>query len=167
MRITRVGLGLALVSMSCAFNPPPVLVEGTPGEVATLTGEWVGEYHSVETGRSGSIWFKLDAGRDTAFGDVVMIPAGSAAPQYPPTMSDASAQMRRSQALSIHFVSVAGNRVIGTIDLYPSPDCECELLTRFEGELRGDRIAGAFTTQHSGHQMAPQKGTWWVKRKTP
>lgn len=166
MTINR-AVSLAMASMACAVNPPPVLVEGGPSDLATLAGEWVGEYHSVETGRSGSIWFKLEPGRDTAFGDVVMIPGGTAPLQNPATLSEANAQTRRSQAIGIHFVRVSGNRVIGTIDLYESPEGECVLLTRFEGELHANRIAGAFTTDHSRHEMAPQEGTWWVKRREP
>jgi len=40
-----------------------------------LTGEWAGDYSSVESGRSGSISFTLRAAGDSAFGDVVMIPS--------------------------------------------------------------------------------------------
>jgi hypothetical protein len=165
MRIT-LGWSLVLASMACALNPPPVPIVGSTKEVGTLVGEWVGEYQSVETGRSGSIWFKLEAGRDTASGDVVMVPAGATALRNMPPVAETTVPARRSQSLTIRFVRVSGDLVMGTIDLYPSPDCECVLLTRFEGEHRGDRIAGSFTTQHSGHEMAPQKGTWWVKRKT-
>jgi hypothetical protein len=164
MRVT-LKWGLALASIACAVNPPPVPVTGAASEVSALAGEWLGEYQSVETGRSGSIWFKLEAGRDTAFGDVLMVPTGAAAMHHTPTGAEAATQMRHSQNLSIHFVRVSGERVMGTIDLYPSPDCECVLLTRFEGVLQGDRITGSFLTQHSGHEIAPQKGTWWVKRK--
>ena len=157
--------GLALAVTACAMNPPPIPVSGAVPEVSALAGEWLGEYQSVETGRSGSVWFKLEAGRDTAFGDVVMVPSGVRAMHHTPTGAESAAQMRQSQYLTIRFVRVSGHRVMGTIDLYPSPDCECVLLTRFEGVHQGDRISGSFTTQHSGHESAPQKGTWWVTRK--
>lgn len=157
--------GLALAVTACVMNPPPIPIAGAAPEVSALAGEWIGEYQSVETGRSGSVWFKLEAGRDTAFGDVLMVPTGVAGAYHAPTGAEAAAQMRQSQHLTIRFVRVSGQRVMGTIDLYPSPDCECVLLTRFEGVHQGDSIGGSFTTQHSGHEMTPQKGTWWVKRK--
>jgi len=161
----KLGWSLALVSMSCALNPPPVPVVGASRDVGALAGEWTGEYHSVETGRSGSIWFTLEAGRDTALGDVVMVPTGTVASRNVPMGAEQHMAARQSQALTIRFVRVSSGLVTGTIDLYPSPDCECVLLTRFEGEQKGDRISGSFTIQHSGHESAPQKGTWWVERK--
>lgn len=162
----KLGWSLALVGIACALNPPPVPVEGPSRDVSALVGEWTGEYHSVETGRSGSIWFKLEAGRDTALGDVVMVPVGAVASHNAPMGAEQHmAAARQSQALTIRFVRVSGGLVTGTIDLYPSPDCECVLLTRFEGEQKGNRISGSFTIHHSGHDSAPQKGTWWVERK--
>ena len=163
MRIT-LAWGLALAGTACALNPPPVPVTGSPHERSTLEGEWIGEYRSVETGRSGSIWFKLDAGRDTALGDIIMVPLNASPIRTQPTVAESPVTMH-PQPLSIRFVHVSGNSVIGTIDLYQSPDCGCVLITRFAGELTRDSIAGTFTSAHSGHEMAPQKGTWWVKRK--
>ena len=162
----KLGWSLALFGIACALNPPPVPVEGSPRDVGALAGEWTGEYHSAETGRSGSIWFRLEAGRDTAFGDVIMVPAGFATSRNVPMGAEQHVAARHSQALTIRFVRASGGLVTGTIDLYPSPDCECVLLTRFAGEQTGDRISGSFTIHHSRHESAPQKGTWWVERKT-
>ena len=139
----KLGWSLALVGIACALNPPPVPVEGPSRDVGALAGEWTGEYHSVETGRSGSIWFKLEAGRDTALGDVIMVPAGTVTSRNAPVGAEQHVAARQSQALTIRFVRVSGGLVTGTIDLYPSPDCECVLLTRFEGEQKGDRICGS------------------------
>ena len=58
------------VMVACAPNPVPVL--GTRTDIAALTGEWVGTYTSGESGREGSIVFQLEAGADTAQGDVMM-----------------------------------------------------------------------------------------------
>ena len=159
----KLGWSLALVGIACALNPPPVPVEGSARDVGALAGEWIGEYQSVETGRSGSIWFTLEAGRDTALGDVIMVPGSTAASGNVPL--DAHQHVARPRALTIRFVRVSGSLVTGTIDLYPSPDCGCLLLTRFEGEQTGNRISGSFTIAHSGHESAPQKGSWWVERK--
>jgi hypothetical protein len=151
---------LVLVT-ACTANPNPVPVVGTASDVGALVGEWNGEYRSLETGRSGSISFKLAAGRDTAFGDVIMVPAEAMAPMgatVPPTGVHANPQV-----LTIRFVRVRGRRISGMIDRYKSPDCGCELLTTFEGDLAGTRISGDFVIRHSGGETPPQKGTWWVK----
>ncbi|MGH9259550.1 MAG: hypothetical protein ACRD08_06560, partial [Acidimicrobiales bacterium] len=66
---------LAVIVAACASTPPPIPVTGTAGDITALVGEWIGEYSSPSTGRSGSISFKLSARGDTAHGDVVMIPA--------------------------------------------------------------------------------------------
>lgn len=161
MRAMWMGALVAMTS-ACAMNPAPVPVAGAAEDLQALTGDWSGEYRSQETGRTGSILFRLDAGRDTAFGDVVMVPreamtGHNEAMAPPPVRSHA-------QVLTIHFVRVAGNMVMGTIDPYPSPDCECKLLTTFRGRLAGDRIEGTFLVHHSGHEMPAQAGTWWVSR---
>ena len=68
----KLTIGAALLLLAgCAGNPSPVPVVGTASDVRALSGEWAGEYRSPETGRTGSITFKLAAGRDTAFGDVL------------------------------------------------------------------------------------------------
>jgi len=56
--------GLALTG--CAARPSPVPLQADANALATLAGEWSGEYSSAATGRSGSIVFTLAAGRDTA-----------------------------------------------------------------------------------------------------
>lgn len=65
------GLG-ALLAAGCAGPGMPIPVQGS---VEPLVGHWVGEYRSPDTGRDGSIMFTLSAGADTAWGDVVMMPA--------------------------------------------------------------------------------------------
>src|ERR1043166_5630706 len=58
----------------CGASQPPVPVVGGEADIARLAGQWLGEYSSAETGRSGSIVFTLTSGSDTATGDVVMTP---------------------------------------------------------------------------------------------
>lgn len=156
---------VAVVTAACAANPSPVHVAGAPGELAMLTGKWVGEYVSVETGRSGSISFTLRAGTDTATGDVVMIPR-----PLPPTTSDVPKPVGvvppTPRLLPISFVRVSARVVSGTLAPYPSPDCGCTLSTVFRGTLGADRIEGTFVTSHSDHMAPQQKGTWWVARKS-
>jgi hypothetical protein len=135
---------------------------GAEQEVSALAGEWSGEYQSSEAQRSGTIWFKLEAGRDTAYGDVLMIPrdAGQAVPEP----SAPNQWKERPQVLTIRFVRVEGERITGAIDPYPSPDCGCQLFTTFRGTLKGDRIEGDFLIMHE-HEQKVQSGTWWALRE--
>jgi hypothetical protein len=131
---------LALTA-ACALNPAPVPVTGAAEDINALAGEWTGEYRSVETGRSGSILFMLQSGRDTAFGDVVMV-ARESGMTHDDAMRVATTRRQANQVLTIRFVRVTGSTVSGTIEPYPSPDCSCQLITVFRGDLRGDRIEG-------------------------
>jgi hypothetical protein len=157
-------LALTLVVSACAINPPPVPVSGTPTDVSALVGEWTGEYRSVESGRSGSILFTLDAGSDTARGDVVMV-ARDAGMTHDDAVNIALTRQAANQMLTIRFVRITGTTVTGSIDPYPSPDCACQLVTVFRGELKGDRMEGTFRTTHSGSDTPTQQGTWTATRQ--
>lgn len=158
---------LAILAMACSANPSPVPVIGATADVSALAGEWVGEYRSAEAGRSGSISFKLEAGRDTAFGDVLMIPAGQD-PSVSGRTRAAEAARAAPRALMIRFVRVSGNAITGAIDPYESPDCGCILYTSFRGTIEGNRISGELLIRHSAHDAPAQRGTWWAERtRTP
>ena len=161
----RLVWGLLLVSAGCALNPAPVPVAGAAVDVGALRGEWLGEYRSAETGRSGSIYFKLEAGRDTAVGDVVMAPTRMTNVPNDPLAPAPPEWLKGSQVLTIRFVRVEGTLLEGRMEEYPSPDCDHLLLTLFKGELRGDRINGTFTTYHGQGDGATQRGTWWATRQ--
>jgi hypothetical protein len=153
----------------CRATPSPVRVVGSPGDVSALAGEWDGEYSSAETGRSGSIAFRLVAGRDTAFGDVVMVPAGAARPLSPagvpgaPPPRGGEQPSSGSQVLTITFVRIAQDSVSGALQPYEGPDCDCTLTTTFSGHVRGDRIDGTFVTRGAGGPG--QTGRWTVRRR--
>jgi hypothetical protein len=160
----KLSIGAALLLLAgCAGNPSPVPVLGAASDVRALAGEWAGEYRSPETGRTGSITFKLAAGRDTAFGDVLMVPKGGFPQATEPGMPETRAR-DNPQILTIRFVHVRDRMVSGTILPYLSPDCECWLETRFRGELQGDRITGDFISHNSDNAHLVQRGTWWAKR---
>ncbi len=148
---------------ACASNPSPVPVTGAKADVQALVGEWTGEYRSVETGRSGSIVFKLNAGSDTANGDIVMV-AREPGMSHDDAVHLALTRQAANQVLTIRFVRVSGNTVSGAIDPYPSPDCSCQLVTVFRGELNGDRMEGTFRTTHSNDPTLIQQGTWLATR---
>jgi hypothetical protein len=162
----RVALfGVLMLSTACALRPSPVPVSGPVSAVQALVGQWSGEYRSPETGRSGSILFTLDAGSDTAHGDIVMV-ARDPGMTYDDALRVATMRQAANQVLTIRFVRVNGSTVSGTIDPYPDPDPHgnCELLTVFRGTLAGNRISGTFRTNHVGHDAPAQTGTWWVTR---
>src|SRR5207244_9101513 len=133
-----------------------------------LAGQWEGSYSSASTGRSGSISFTLSAGNDSAFGDVIMIPRGWGRPlQARNGQTPAGSEARpRSAVLTINFVRVAGGHVTGTLAPYADPETGAQLMTRFEGQLGGDRIEGTYTTRGGGSGEA-QTGRWQVTRRKP
>ena len=165
----------ALVVGACARGRAPAVpvIAASPGELSALVGKWSGEYSSAASGRRGSIVFTLAAGRDTAVGDVVMMPVDGGGPLR--RASDnavyaAGATPSRvvapgtSSALTIRFVRLAGDSVAGMLDPYEAPDCACVLTTRFVGRVRGDRIEGTYETRGSPTN-GPVAGRWRVKRQ--
>ena len=117
---------------------------------------------------SGGIVFSLSAGRDTAFGDVIMVPAGSEQRLVaaPAAAGDRFGTTRpATQGLTIRFVGVAGDSVSGVLDPYSAPDCACVLHTTFTGRVRADRIDGTFVTHGDDRAPAPQVGRWTVTRR--
>ena len=165
--IARACLAAAVLA-GCATRSSPVPLQADEGALTALAGEWSGEYSSAATGRSGSIVFKLTAGSDTAFGDVVMVPSGSAHPLTPAPKAGVEGGVvthPTAQALTIRFVRVSGDSVSGALDPYQSPECGCALVTTFTGRVEKDRIHGTFVTHGEMHASAPQTGTWSVRRR--
>jgi hypothetical protein len=156
---------LGAIVGACATVPSPVPVVGAGADLDRLTGEWGGENQGQSSGRSGSIVFKLAAGADTAYGDVVMIPRERRESRLP--VQDPSIGLpvpRTPEVLTIAFVRATDGGLSGRLTPYRDPDCGCTLLTRFQGRIRGDVIEGTFTStpQEGG---ATQSGTWKVTRK--
>jgi hypothetical protein len=116
------------------------------------------------SGRTGSITFTLKAGTDSAFGDVLMMPAGGLNPLRPADNPiDHRAHTSSPQALRVSFVSVANGRVSGALEPYIAPDCECTVRTTFEGAIGADAIEGTFVTRPP---VGPeQTGRWRVVRR--
>jgi hypothetical protein len=140
-----------------------------PG-LSALVGDWSGEYTSPETGRSGSIAFKLEAGKDTAFGSIVMIPraqydrVSTGVPVEHPNVTGAALQ-RPGELLTIRFVRMEGSHVVGTLDPYRDPDCGCQLTTTFRGEFTSEStIEGSFNSVGSEMSHLPTSGRWKVSR---
>ena len=167
--LVRLGFAAGLIALvlapACASAPAAVPVEGRAGDLSALAGHWEGEYESPATGRLGSIVFDLTAGEDHAHGDVLMIPRGStkAFGPVPAPPGQPSSPGATSQLLTIRFVKAEGGKVSGTLDPYWDPDCNCEVTTTFVGEVRGNTVAGTFSSSRNAGRVF---GTWKVTRKT-
>jgi hypothetical protein len=153
---------LLLGLLGCAGAPAPVPLYG---DAARLAGNWRGQYTSAESGRSGSIAFRLEMGRDTARGDVLMfVPrAPGEAPSFEPAGARAVPVPPDARPLRIRFVQVEEDRVRGILDPYPDPGCGCTVETVFVGRLTGDVINGTFTTRRLDRDQL-QHGAWRVRR---
>lgn len=152
---------------ACAASQTPVPVIGPAGDVAALAGEWVGEYSSAASGRSGSISFTLSAHGDSAFGDVVMIPAEWGRPLAPWRGETAGVlpppARPQPEVLTINFVRVEGCCVSGTLAPYADPQTGARLVTAFTGQLTGNTIEGTYTTRLPSGDT--QTGRWKVQRR--
>jgi hypothetical protein len=159
-------LGTCSLAVTGCATSPPIAIEASPTAIHSLVGEWDGTYTSRDTGRSGSIWFKLVAGEDHAHGDVLMTPRGRRDPYHrsPPTagsLPDRPADL--TQVLTIQFVHTAEGTVDGRLEPYWDPDCQCRAVTTFRGRLNGDRLEGTFTTQLGVSGQA--SGRWVAHRR--
>jgi len=156
-----------LALSACGASRSPVPLVGASTDISALTGEWAGDYSSVESGRSGSISFTLRAAGDSAFGDVVMIPSAWGRPLVPWRQESATGaganQAPASTVLTIRFVRVEHGHVSGTLDPYADPQTGARLLTTFSGEVNGNTIAGTYTTRLPSGDT--QTGRWTVQRR--
>ncbi len=159
---------LIATSFACASRPTPVPVVGLSSDLSALVGKWTGDYTSPETGRSGNIVFTLQAGKDTAFGNVVMIARSPTSPLVPADRAVVSsvAPSSTSELITIRFVRMEGNKVVGRLDPYRDPECGCQLATTFHGAFTDSRtIEGTFDTTGSGFGHLPSSGRWRVTRE--
>ena len=168
MRIASIRSVVTAVAflIACGGSQAPVPMVGQDADISQLAGEWFGEYSSAESGRSGSISFKLIAGSDSASGDVVMSPRFNARPPTGQVQPTGPAMPGTIQALTINFVRVAGGQVSGSLVPYTDPTCGCTLHTTFVGRLRADTLAGTYTSLHEPSRDV-QRGQWQVVRQTP
>jgi hypothetical protein len=133
-----------------------------------LVGSWSGEYSSRETGRSGSISFELASEKDTAYCDVVMIPAvqNLKIAVDPSNQTPVARQPALAEPLKVKFVRLGEGRITGNLEPYTDPDCACTVSTTFEGRFTGaDRIEGTYVTTGKASSQSIT-GQWKVTRKT-
>lgn len=152
----------ALFQVGCK-SVPGIFVDGV--DLKLLEGEWQGEYYSKDTGRSGTLEFRLTAGKDKASGDVIMIPRGSEKPYHPAgTFENMEVSLAHPEFLSISFVKIMGGKIRGELVPYWDPGMQRNLFTIFEGSLKGDTLEGTF---ESRIEQSPIYffGQWKVSRK--
>lgn len=145
-------LGIAAIGaggFACAYNPPPVPVEASRADWEILGGEWRGSYSTTSQGRGGSIEFKLSAGEEQAWGDVLMIAENEKLPYRPFPPGDSRlgpTNTAYSQLLAIRFVRAVQGKISGTIASYWDPDRRCQAKATFLGEVKDRTIDGTFTS---------------------
>jgi hypothetical protein len=152
---------IILAAIGCASNPDPVPLVASAGTVSRLAGEWRGSFEGDQTGRAGSIIFRIEAGSDTAHGDVLMVPTQMNAPQR--SAYEMPAPAMEPALLRVRFVQASAEVVRGEIAEYRDPQCGCRLRTTFEGTVHGDEISGTFTSVHLETALR-QVGRWRVTR---
>jgi hypothetical protein len=154
---------VALAAFGCGGGPSPQLVPvgGPAAALDSLAGEWTGEYWSADTGRSGSIHFRLEADDSAAWGDVTMFP-GSSRPDAAAAREPTTAR-RGARTLTIRFVRVEDGQVAGTLDPYEDPVCGCMLSTVFTGVVAADHVEGSFVARGPSGRL-DSAGRWRVER---
>lgn len=159
---------LAAGLLACHSAPSqPVPVVGSPSELAAMAGEWAGFYESDDGARGGSIDFHLQAGSDTAYGDVLMVPREWGQPLEAYDRPQASAANAPSpRTLTIRFVRVRGDSVSGRLDPYRDPMCGCRAQATFAGRLKGNTLKGRYESLHEGNGRTIT-GRWEAERKSP
>ena len=171
MKTLRHSLMLVLlIASACSWRRTPVPVLSESGSVTALVGDWDGEYSSNQTGRSGSITFQLANEKDTAYGDVIMIPRSQAVqvPTHDPSQISGTRPPIATEPLTIRFVRMEGDIVSGTLSPYNDPECGCRVITTFTGKLTSpNTIEGKYTTRGASLGHVPAEGRWKVTRSTP
>ena len=148
-----------------AATMPDVPVSGSARDLRWLAGDWAGEFVSSRHDREGRVALTLQGARDTAQGRVVF-----SGPAPPPGCTDPVSAATGSHAegtiqLSFARIEVTGRSVAGWMRPYRDPELGCLMDAWFEGEVRGDTIAGMYFV-HPADSAAPVRlGTWWVARQ--
>ena len=162
--LSLVPLIVAGAMLGCASRPQAVPVIAAPLDLSLLAGAWEGQYLSLEAGRSGSITFSLEAGTDTAFGQVLMVPRTMPPLRNPSGVHYGDAyRMPPMQPLTIGFVRAVGGAITGTIAPYYDAECGCTRSAVFRGRVENDLIKGEFISrpEETGDAFS---GEWEVRR---
>src|SRR2546428_13172364 len=125
---------------ACGAPRSAVPVVGAATDVSSLTGEWAGEYSSVESGRSGSITFALRSAGDTAFGDVVMVPKGFGRALVPWNQPGPAGGMSQTpNVLTVRFRARQAGHVSRPLDPHAGPHTGGPRRQPFQRQGQGQR----------------------------
>jgi hypothetical protein len=154
-----------LVLAGCGVAPAgaPVPLEGKESELAALAGSWTGRYRNARGGGHGTITFRLDAGADTARGQVEMTFA-PALELYGEKAGGRELPRQPCTTIDIAVVRVEEGTIRGTLAPYWNPACDCRTVSVFEGRRTDGRIAGTFVTRREGGEAVLSTGRWQVER---
>ena len=154
---------LLAVLLGCSGHAPAITLQGEPTSIRSLAGEWAGEYWSAATERRGMINFSLGAGADTAYGDVLMFAPLGQPLRAADRPNEHAIHGRQAQSLRIEVARVGFGSVVGVLEPYVAPDCDCRATTRFAGVVVGDTIRGTFVT--TTERTTTRDGRWFVIRR--
>lgn len=156
------GIGMVL-ALACAGQQASVRLQGDPRSIASLAGQWSGEYRGALEGRRGSLSFELRPGSDTLYGDVLMMDVLGNVLRPADAVEVHRMHVQSSRLLQIEFVQARGDSIRGVLEPYTSPECNCVVTTIFAGALRGDRITGIFETGTAARGVLA-RGSWEMTR---
>lgn len=154
---------LALL-MGCSSKMPTVTVEGDPGWIVAMAGRWEGTYESEQTGREGTLQFELSGVGDTARGEILMMPAWTDEPYQGSSRGEPRERhpLRTPTVLPIRFVKIDEGQVLGRLDPYFDPDCNCQVTTSFIGSIDEEQVRGIFAIRGMKSWLA--FGEWRAHR---
>lgn len=145
------------VLAGCAHSPPSVDVIGEAADMATLDGEWFGEYESRDSSRKGRIYFRFDRATGSAMGHVLVVSEDATGNHQ------AGGRPEHHQFVDLSVVRVTGPQVVGTLAPHHDLLCRCRIETTFRGTLDDGMIRGTFTSLRRG-PVEVDEGEWWAGR---
>jgi hypothetical protein len=146
---------------ACRYRPSYFPVHGTTGDRSRLVGEWYGELTSMSTDRTGLIDFRFEPGRDSASGDVTILPR-AALQQAWHQENHPHHRAAAPTALRIRLLRVDAATVEGFVEPFQDPDCGCTVATRFHGVVHGDSMTGEYVSRGG---WVSREGTWRMRRR--
>jgi len=159
-------VAVLLAAIGCAYQPHPVVLEAGPVEWRAMVGRWRGSYSTAAAGRRGLIDFTLGAGDHEAFGDVLMIAAGTHGKYntfHDDGPGDGAPTREHSTVLTIRFIRASDGRLMGVTAPYLDRDRGCEATATFYGAIGDGRMDGTFTSLCADGVHAV-RGHWSVTR---